>query len=148
MSLTQGDLATSLRDHLENKGYKVSTSKDSYSQSLEVTAIKNREILIIEGVWETLLPAEEVITYAIGKLVKRMKKPDPWIDYGLAIPKGYFKVLKDYEVGGLENLKLHLFLVENIYTLTHLNPKVTLELVRHLKAGNLSTLHIWGINYE
>ena len=148
MSLTQGDLATSLRDHLENKGYKVSASKDKYSQSLEVTAIKNREILIIEGIWETLLPAEQSINYAMGKLVKRMKEPDPWIDYGLAMPKNYFKVLREFEVGGLEILKLHLFLVENIYTLTHLNSKETLELVRHLKANNLSTLHIWGINYE
>ena len=146
--LTQGDLSTSLRDHLESKGYQVSIVEDRYNQSLEVTAVKNRENLIIEGVWETSLPPEESVIYAIGKMVKRMKEPDPWIDYGLAIPKSYFKVLRNFEVGGLEKLKLHLFLVENIYTLTHLNSKTTRELVNHLKAGNLSTMHIWGINYE
>lgn len=148
MSLTQGDLATSLRDHLEHKGYQVSISKDNYAESLEVTAVKDRESLIIEGIWETLLPAEQTITYAIGKIVKRMNKPDPWVDYGLAIPKSYFKALKNFEAGGLENLKLHLFIVENIYTLTHLNSKTTLELVKHLKENNLSTMPIWGINYE
>jgi len=44
LSLTQGDLATSLQDNIENNEYQISTLKDNYTQSLEVTAVRNREI--------------------------------------------------------------------------------------------------------
>jgi len=52
LSLTEGDLPTSLRDNIENKGYQISTLKDNNTQSLEVTAIKNREIQKLKMVGE------------------------------------------------------------------------------------------------
>ncbi len=148
MSLTQGDTLSSLQDHLENKGYKVYHDIDPNGLTLEVTAVRGRETFIIECIWENYLTPQQSITYALGKIVKRMKRRDPWTDYGLAMPKTYFKILRNFEDGGFEALKLHLLLVENVYQLIHLNAKVTLELIGHLKTDNLSTMHIWGINYQ
>ncbi len=147
MTLKEFDITSSIKEHLQNKGYSVSVSENN-TLSAEIIAKKGKETFVIEGIWETKRPSTEAITYALGKIVKRMEKRGPWFDYGVAIPKIYFKELKNFESTGFETLNLHLFLVESFTVLTHLNPKGTLELIHHLKEGDVSSLHIWGINYE
>ncbi len=148
LSLTIGDVISSIRQHLEIKGYSVTHQEDKYALSVEITAKKGRETFLIEGIWETDQPPEQSITYAIGKIVKRMRERGAWTDYGIAMPKSYFKALRDFEIAGFETLGVHLFLIESFYVLTHLHKKLTLELIQHLKEGNVSQLNIWGINYE
>lgn len=64
-----------------------------------------------------------------------MKKRGMWDFYGIAIPKSYLKLLKDFEVGGIQLLDFHLFVVENLWSLYHLDSKTTIELIQNLKAG-------------
>jgi hypothetical protein len=133
---------------MENKGYKVSVLEDKKGPSVELTAQKDRETFIIEGIWKTTHPIKESIRYVIDKATKRMVLHGPWTDHGIAIPKEYFRELKEFDAVKFERLKLHLFLVESFYALTHLNSKLTAELIEHLKANDISTMNIWGINYE
>ncbi|MGD6806021.1 MAG: hypothetical protein ACQCN4_03585 [Candidatus Bathyarchaeia archaeon] len=133
---------------MRNKGYKVSVMEDKNGQSVELTAHKDRETFFIEGIWETNRPIKQSIQYALSKAAKKMEIHGPWIDHGIAMPKGFFKELKEFETAYFESLKLHLFLVESFYALTHLDAKLTVQLIEHLKANNVSTMNLWGINYE
>jgi len=47
------------------------------------------------------------IVYALGKLVERMTEKGFWIHYSIVMPKSYYELLKDFEVGGFQTLKLH-----------------------------------------
>ena len=76
-----------------------------------------------------------------------MKEQGFWIHYGIAMPKSYFKMLKDFEVSGFQTLTLHVFLVESSYLLTHLDPKETMELIQQLKANHIVNPTPWGIDY-
>ncbi len=67
--------------------------------------------------------------------------------FGIAMPKSYFKLLKDFEVSGIQTLKLHVFLVESSYLLTHLDPKETIELIQQLKANRIVNPTPWGVDY-
>jgi hypothetical protein len=147
MVLTQADLISSLREHLQRQGFLVSHSIDKDSLSVEIAAEKGREKFLIEAIWETEQVNSKSITFAIGKVVKRMKERGFWINYGLAIPKSYFRLLGEFEAGGFEALNLHVFLVDTFYTLTHLDTKMAVELIEGVKSGDIADLDIWSVNY-
>lgn len=134
-------------ENLEGKGYKVTYVQGKNASSAEITATRERDNFIIEAIWETEHPTDKNLIFAIGKLIKRMKQRGFWYHYGIAMPKQYFRFLREFEVEGFELLDLHLFLVESFYTLTELDPKEGVELIRELKEGNISRLNLWGINY-
>lgn len=141
------EVVTSVKDHLENKGYTVTTSPGPYGLGEELLAVKDKDKFFIEAIGETAHKKGPSIVYAIGKIIKRMNEQGFWVHYGIAIPKNYYAVLKDFEPSGFEVLKLHLFLVENFYELVHLDPKETVELIQQLKAGRIVHLTAWGVEY-
>lgn len=131
---------------MENKGYEVSSSDDPYGLSVEVSAKKDRDIFLIEAIGDGPASGKNII-YALGKLMKRMSQVGFWLHYGVAMPKDYFKQLKDFEVGGIETLKLHFFFVDNFYQLTHLDPAQTIKLITELKKGDIATPDLVAANY-
>ena len=147
MVLAQSDVVESVREHLQRKGYSVSSSVGKNEVSVEMTAVRDQDHFVIEAMWESEQPTDKNIIFALGKLVKRMNETGSWYHYALALPKDYFRFLREFELAGVELLGLHLFLVESFYTLTELDHKETVELIKALKAGNLSQLNLWGINY-
>ena len=136
---------SSVREHLENKGYAVSHSHDEYGVSEEIQAIKDKDMFFIEAIGESSRGND--VVYALGKLVKRMKQQGFWFHYAVAMPRGYFKLLKNFEVSGLETLKIHFFLVRSFYELSHLDYKETIELIQQLKAGNIINPDLIDIGY-
>ncbi|MCW3998710.1 MAG: hypothetical protein NWE93_00540 [Candidatus Bathyarchaeota archaeon] len=145
--LAQSDVVQSVTEYLQRKGYEVSAEVGKNSVSVELAAVRDRDHFLIEAIWETGQPSDWDIIFAVGKLVKRMKMQGVWFHYALAMPKDYFRFLREFELAGVEALGLHLFLVESFYTLTELDHKETVELIKELKAGNVSKLNLWGINY-
>jgi hypothetical protein len=146
--LSQSDIVESVKEHLKNKGYTVFYVVGKNAVSVEMSATKDRDHFVIEAIWENERPSDKSIIFAIGKLIKRMKERGFWFHYAIAMPKSYFRFLGEFEAVGFELLSIHLFLVESVYTLTVLDPKETLELINELKAGHVSTLNMWGINYR
>jgi hypothetical protein len=147
MVLTQSDIISSVREHLQKRGFTVTHSIDEFGLSVEFHAEKDRQKFLIEGVWETEPPDSRSIIYALGKIVKRMKERGFWIYYGIAIPKSYYMFLGQFEAKGFETLELHVLLVESFFVLEHLDPKMTVELIEGVKTGNISDLSLWSVNY-
>jgi hypothetical protein len=140
------DVVSSVREHLENKGYDVSHSRDEYGISEEILAKRDKDMFFIEAIGESSQNGSDVI-FAIGKLVKRMKEQRFWFHYAIAMPRSYFKMLKNFEVSGFEALKIHFFLVRSFYELTHLDYKETIELIQQLRAGNIINPDLIDIGY-
>ncbi len=143
--LTITEIVTSVKDHLENKGYIVSQFEKKYGIGIELLATKGKDTFSIEAIGEASNKNDKNIIFAIGNIVKKMKQQGFWIHYGIAIPKNYYNLLKDFEIEGIKMLTLHIFLVENFYSLIHLEPNQTIELIQLLKAGNIVRLTPWGI---
>lgn len=62
-------------------------------------AKKGKDTFIVEAINKS--PRKDAdIVLALGKIVKRMGNIGFWYDYGLAMPREYFKFLKDFEVAG------------------------------------------------
>ena len=129
------DVIQSVREHLERKGYKVAHSPSKYGASEEIVAQRDKDNFFIEAIGKSP-PNIGDIAYATGRLVERMKQQGVWFHYAVAMPRDYFGLLKDFEVSGVDTLKIHFFFSENIYTVTHLDPKEVIELIKQLKAGN------------
>lgn len=129
------DVIQSVREHLERKGYKVTHSTSKYGTSEEMVAKKDQDTFFIEAIGKSSHNGVD-IAFAIGRLVERMKQQGVWFHYAVAMPRDYFGLLKDFEVSGIDTLKIHFFFTANIYTLTHLDPKEVIELIKQLKAGN------------
>ena len=144
--IDRNDVALSVRQHLENKGYEVSHSEGKYGVTIEIFAKKDKDTFLIEAIGESPRKDGDIV-FALGKLLRKMKEQGFWIHYSIAIPRGYFKLLKDFEVGGFETLKIRVFLVESFYELTHLDPTQTNILIRHLKAGDIVNPDLIDVGY-
>jgi hypothetical protein len=136
LSINRMEVVNSVRKHLENQGYTVSHSLDKYGISVEMLAKRDKDTFLIEAIGEDSGGGRGIV-YALGKLVQRMTELGFWIHYSVAMPKSYYKLLKDFEVGGFQTLKLHLFLVNSLYMLIHLDPKEIVEMIQQLKAGQI-----------
>ena len=148
--LSLADVANCVKEHLERAGYSV-TTVNKYEIGVTINAIKDKESFIVEAVGENESsdpPREKEILYIIGEIVRRMKKRGMWNFYGIAIPKSYLKLLKDFEVDGVQLLDFHLFVIENSWSLYHLDSKATIELIQNLKAGKPENLIELDIDFK
>jgi len=125
--MNQAQVIQCVKEHLERKGYSVSASPDGYGVGVDIDANRNTEKFLIEVVGETRTRnrSGQDINIAIGEIVKRMKERGPQIHYGIAIPESHVRFLKNFEVGGIQVLELHLFIV------------VTFGLAYHLDASKI-----------
>lgn len=128
------DVISSVKDHLINKGYEVSDKPDKNGITAEILATKGKDMFVIEAIADSSNFSVNII-YAFGKLLKRMKEPGFWAHYAVAMPRNRYKELAEFEEGGFEALKIHIFLVLSFMNLTHLDPKETTDLLRGLKNG-------------
>ena len=130
------DVVNCVKEHLERAGFNVTTSHQN-SIGTAITAKKDIETYIVEAIGEKekdSSPAQEQeLLCAIGEIVRRMKKQEIRTVYGIAMPESYFKLLKDFEVGGIQLLDFQIFFVENFWSLYHLDSKTTIELIQDLK---------------
>ncbi len=145
--MLKSEVADSVRKHFETEGYQVSLSPGRHRICVDMYAKKDKDTFFVEAIGESAQPDNENIIFALGKLVMRMKEQGFWVHYGLAIPRSYFKFLRDFEAGGFQTLKIHLFLVENFYTLTHLGPQDAVELIQKLKADQPVNPELIGIDH-
>ncbi len=149
--LDLSDVVACVKEHLERAGYNVTTI-NHYGIGVSITGIKDKEIFIVEAVGESEQDSnntsEKQILSAIGEVVRRMKRREMWTFYGIAIPKGYLKILKDFEVGGIKLLDFHFFIVETLWSLYHLDLKATVELIQNLKAGKPEALIDLDIDFK
>ncbi len=133
------EVVDSVKNHLETAGYSVTTIQNKFGIGINVKAIKNKETFIIIAVGENkenlgIMQSRDIL-FAIGEMVRSMKKRDIWTFYGIAVPRSYFKIFKDFEIDGIKRLDFHLFIVENVWSLNHLDSRATIELVENLKSG-------------
>lgn len=134
--LDKHDLVLSVRNFLANNGYDVSYTDGIYDITEELSAKKSEEAFIVEAINPSDRRDADIV-FALGKIVKRMKNIGILYDYGIAMPREYFKNLKDFEAAGFDALKIHLFLVDDYLALKHLDPIQTVDLIRNLKAGQI-----------
>ncbi|MCW4029616.1 MAG: hypothetical protein NWE92_08220 [Candidatus Bathyarchaeota archaeon] len=148
VALTYVDVVRSVRDYFEFQGYTVSTQLGPSGKSEEITATKDKDSYIIEAVGDSAtaqLASDGNVVYAVGKIVKRMKEKGFWIHYGIAMPKSDYKLLRDFEIEGFETLGLHLFLVENLFSLLHLHPQEAVQLLEQLKDIGIVNFNAWKL---
>jgi hypothetical protein len=143
LSLSQLDVARSVRNHFETEGYTVSTGVGRNQTSVEITATKGKDIYIIEAVGESAMHSDQTVVFAVGKIVKRMQEQGFWLHYGVALPKTDYRLLGDFEAAGFEALNLHLFLVDSLYTLIHLHPQDSIGLLSQLKQYGFVNFTPW-----
>ena len=141
-----------VKNHLEIAGYNVTTLTNKFGIVMDIKAIKNKENFIIIAVGKNkeslgTMQSKEIL-FAIGEIVRKMKKRDVWTFYGIAIPKSYFKLLKDFEIDGIQRLDFHFFIVENVWSLYHLDSRATIELIQNLKAGRPESLADLDIDFK
>jgi hypothetical protein len=153
--MNQTQVIQYVRAYLDKKGYSVSGSHDGYGVGVDIVANRNHEKFLIEAVGETPTRnrSGQDIIIAIGEIVKRMKGKEPKVNYGIALPKSHMKFLKNFEVGGIQILGLHLFIVETFiaepFGLTyHLDTPKVIELVQQLKTGKTVYLSLMDIDYK
>ena len=151
MQLGLEDVIECLKQHLERAGYTITTIK-RHGTGANITAAKNNETFIVESIGENKnLSAdtqEKELFSLIGRLVRMMKKDEAWVFYGIAFPKHYLRFLRDFEVGGLQLLDFHVFVVEDPISLYHLNSKNTISLIQNLKAGKPQNLMLLDIDFK
>ena len=56
--------------------------------------------------------------------------------------------MKDFEVRGIQFLDFHLFVVENLWSLYHLDSKATIELVQDLKTDKPERLIDLDVDFK
>lgn len=148
--IDRNDAALSVRQHLENKGYEASHSEDEYGVAIEIIAKRDKEMFIVEAIGESSHKDGDIV-FALCKLLRKMNEQGFWIHYGIAMPRSYLrnylKLLKDFEVVSFETQKIHVFLFERLYELTHLDPTKTIHLIQHLKAGDTINPALIDIGY-
>ncbi len=137
MPISRAEVVMSVSEHFENKAYSVSTTPGKYGVSMDISTKRDKDTFLIEAIGETARPTDQNIIFAIGKIVKRMKEQNAWANYGIAIPKSYVKFMKDFEIGGIQLLNLHLFSVDSFYSLTHLDPQEAIVFIQQLKSGHI-----------
>lgn len=142
-----------VKEYLVKRGYHVSASPDGYGAGVDIDAKRDDEEFLIEAVGETRTRrTSQDIIIAIGETIKRMKEKRSKVHYGIAVPKSHLKYLKDFEVGGIQVMKLHLFVVETISEpfgwVYHLDTSKTIELVQHIKTGKTVYLSSMDIEYQ
>ena len=146
------EVVDSIKNHFETAGYNVSTFPDKFEVGLNLKALKNKEKFLIFAVGENEdnldIPRLKEILFAIGEVLRKMEKRDLWTFYGIAIPKNYLRLLKDFEVAGIELLNFHLLIIENIWSLYHLDTKATIELIQNLKTGKPESLMNLDIDFK
>ncbi len=146
------EVVDSVKNHFETAKYSVATFSDKFEVGLNVKATKNKEKFLIFAVGEKedisdIIRLKELL-FAIGEVLRKMEKRDLWTFYGIAIPKSYFRLLKDFEVAGIELLNFHLLIVENIWSLYHLDTKATIELIQDLKMDKPERLMNLDIDFK
>jgi hypothetical protein len=147
--MNQAEVIQCIKARLEREGYDVSASPDGYGVGVDIHANRNTEKFLIEVVGETPTRKHgQDIIIAIGEIVKRMKERETKIHYGIAIPESYVKFLKNFEVGGIWVLELHLFIGVTYGWSYHLDTQKTIELVQQLKAGEEVYLSLMDIDYK
>lgn len=114
----------------------------------DIFAMRNHDELVIEAVGETQTRSRsgQDIIISLGTIVKRIKEGAAETRYGIAIPESFMRFLKEFEVGGLQALKLHLFLVQESGLACHLDSQRTVELVQRLRAREHVSLLLMDIN--
>ena len=157
VNLDKGQLALAevvdcVRNHLEIAGYNITTLADKFGIGVNINATKNKEIFIIVAVGKNresfgTMQSKEIL-FAIGEIVRKMKKRDVWTFYGIAIPKSYFELLKYFEIDGIQRLDFHLFIIENVWSLYHLDSRATIELIQNLKADRPESLMDLDIDFK
>jgi len=114
---------------------------DKNEIGVSINVIKEKENFMVEAIGEdgenSSFIQEKKILCAIGEIV-----------HGIAIPKSYFKLLKDFDIGGIQLLDFHFFIVENWWSLYHLDSKATIELIQDLKAGKPERLLDLDIDFK
>jgi hypothetical protein len=149
LSLT--DVVDCVKEHLERAGYTV-TTLDNNGIGVSINAVKDKENFLVEAVGKngenSSILQEKKILCAIGELVRKMKERGIWTFYGIAIPKSFFKLFKDFEMGGIQLLDFHFFIVESLWSLYHLDSKATIELIQDLKAGKPERLIDLDIDFK
>jgi hypothetical protein len=147
--MNQTQVIQCVKEHLEREGYSVSASPDGYGAGVDIRAKRNTETFLIEVVGETpTRKNRQDIIIAIGEIVTRMKWRGTKIHYGIAVPENYVKFLKNFEVGGIQVLGLHLFIVKTWGLLYHLETRKIIELVQQLKAGKTVYPSLMDVDYK
>ena len=150
--LALGEVVDCVKNHLETAGYNVTTLPDEFGIGVNIKALKGKENFTIIAVGEKedsprTAQAKEFL-FAIGESVQKMKKRDIWTFYGIAIPKNYTNFLKEFEIAGIQLMAFHFFIVENFWSLYHLDSKATIELIQNLKADKPESLLFLDIDFK
>ncbi len=150
--LALAEVVDCVKNHLEIAGYNVTTLADKFGIGVNINATKNKENFAIVAVGKnkesSITIQSKEILFAIGEIVRKMKKLDIWSFYGIAIPKSYFKLLTDFEIYGVQRLDFHLFIVENVWSLYHLDSRATIELIQNLKADKPELLRDLDVDFK
>jgi hypothetical protein len=101
-----------------------------------LSAKKGEQTFIVEAINPSDRKDADIV-FALGKIVKRMSNIGILYDYGIAMPREYFKYLKDFEATGSDALKIHLFLIDDYLAVKYLDPAETVELIRDLREGQI-----------
>jgi hypothetical protein len=147
------DVVDCVKGHLERAGYEV-TVLHNYGVGVALKGVKGKVSFVVEavgggeGVSSAGARAEEALLYAVGEVVQRMKERAAWTFYGVAFPRGYLKFMKNFEVGGIRLLDFHFFIVENVWSLYHLDTKAMIELIEDLKADKPERLIDLDIDFK
>jgi hypothetical protein len=134
--LDKHDIVLSVRAFLAGNGYEVTYADGIYGITEELVAKKGEDTFIVEAINPSDRKDADIVL-ALGKLIKRMSSISVLYDYGVAMPREYFKYLKDFEVAGFNVLKIHVFLVDDYLALKHLDSSQTIELIDNLRAGRI-----------
>lgn len=148
--MDQAEVIQKVKERLERDGYEVWTSRDGRGVGPDIFAMRNHDELVIEAVGETKTRScsGQDIIISLGTIVKRIKEGATETRYGIAIPESFMRFLKEFEVGGLQALKLHLFIVQEFGLVYHLGFQKTVELVQRLKAGEHIVPFLIDIDYK
>ena len=99
--------------------------------------------------WENPVGGQERnVIFALGEIVRKMKDHGIWNYYGVAFPKSHLRFLKEFEVAGIQLLDLHFFIVEDVWSLYHLDSKAVVELIEHLKSGSSLNLTFLDVDFK
>lgn len=141
-----------VKGHMERAGYQVSIIANKFGIGVNIEATKEREKFFITVIGEKKEASETVqakeLLFAIGETVSKMKEPNAWTFYAIAIPKNYLNSLKEWEVGGIQLIDFHFFIVESIFSLYHLDSKSVIELIQSLKTGVPENLLLLDIDFK
>ena len=148
--MNQTEIIQKVKEHLEKNGYEVYASSNGHGKGPDIFAMKGDETFLIEAVGETRSRrrSSQDILISIGEVVKRMEKEPTKIRYGIAMPESFTRFLKDFEFGGFQALKLHLFIINEWGSVYHLDSQKTIEFLGKLRAGEEVYLPLMDVDYR